>query len=64
VGQAARVWTNPLKPLLLNSTMFDSFKHADDSSLTIYLGKESPGADKEANWLPAPNGPFHSKLRL
>ncbi|MGD9511745.1 MAG: DUF1254 domain-containing protein, partial [Geminicoccaceae bacterium] len=29
-----------------------------DGSLTLYAGAESPGADKESNWLPAPDGPF------
>ena len=35
-----------------------------DGSLTIYVQNESPGADKEANWLPAPKGKFHLMLRL
>ena len=35
-----------------------------DGSLVIYIQNESPGADKEANWLPAPNGKFHLMLRL
>ena len=25
---------------------------------------ESPGADKEVNWLPAPKGPFNLTMRL
>jgi hypothetical protein len=32
--------------------------------ITLYLQKDSPGADKEANWLPAPDGPFQVILRL
>ena len=37
----------------------------DDGSLTIYIQSESPGKDKEANWLPAPKtGPFKVALRL
>ena len=28
------------------------------------LQNESPGADKEANWLPAPKGPFNLTMRL
>lgn len=35
-----------------------------DGSLAIYIQNESPGADKEANWLPAPKGKFHLMLRL
>jgi hypothetical protein len=29
-----------------------------DGSLTIYVSHQSPGKDKESNWLPAPDGPF------
>ena len=35
-----------------------------DGGITIYLQHESPGADKEPNWLPAPDGPFVAVLRL
>jgi hypothetical protein len=35
-----------------------------DGSLTLYFQNESPGADKEANWLPAPKGPFIAMLRM
>jgi hypothetical protein len=31
--------------------------------LTIYIQNESPGPDKEANWLPAPKGPFMMAAR-
>ncbi len=36
---------------------------ADDGSITIYFQAESPGKDKESNWLPTPNGPFWPVLR-
>ncbi len=39
-------------------------KFEPDGSLVIYIQNESPGADKEANWLPAPKGKFHLMLRL
>jgi hypothetical protein len=32
--------------------------------LTLLIQNQSPGKDKEANWLPAPNGPFRMYLRL
>lgn len=35
-----------------------------DDGITLYLQNESPGADREANWLPAPAGPFQVVLRL
>jgi hypothetical protein len=34
-----------------------------DGSLTVYLQHESPGRDKESNWLPAPDGPFSLQMR-
>lgn len=35
-----------------------------DGSLVLYIQNESPGADKEANWLPAPKDRFNLMLRL
>ncbi|WP_244544405.1 MULTISPECIES: DUF1254 domain-containing protein [unclassified Beijerinckia] len=35
-----------------------------DGSLTIYIGQTSPGAGKEANWLPAPQGPYTIVARI
>ena len=46
-------------PVLLKSFMF-----ADDGSLTISVQKDSPGVDQEANWLPAPDGPFYIVMRI
>jgi hypothetical protein len=39
-------------------------KFEPDGSLVIYIQNESPGPDKEANWLPAPKGKFNLMLRL
>jgi hypothetical protein len=55
---------NPLDRYLLNSSMLDQFVKSDDGSITLYVQKESPGKDMEANWLPAPDGPFYMVLRL
>ena len=55
---------NPRNRYLLNSTMLDSFQYGADGSLTFYVQRDSPGADKEANWLPAPDGPFYCIMRI
>lgn len=35
-----------------------NLKYNTDGSLTLYVQSESPGADKESNWIPAPKGDF------
>ena len=55
---------NPLDRYLLNSTMMDQFVKQEDGSIIFYIQKDSPGKDKEANWLPAPDGPMYMVLRL
>jgi hypothetical protein len=44
--------------------MLPSLKKNSDGSLTLYVQRDSPGADKEVNWLPAPDGPIYLMLRL
>ncbi|SFP09340.1 Uncharacterized conserved protein [Bradyrhizobium sp. Ghvi] len=41
-----------------------SLKPNADGSVDLYIQKDSPGADKEANWLPAPAGKFVLMLRM
>ena len=55
---------NPLNRYLLNSPMLPQFKRDADGGLTLLIQNESPGKDKEANWLPAPKGPFAMAMRL
>ncbi len=41
-----------------------NLKSNPDGSVDIYIQKDSPGADKESNWLPAPSGKFQLMMRL
>jgi len=53
---------NTLNRFAVSSWM--PFKVDPDGSLTLYFQNESPGKDKEANWLPAPKGPFNLTMRI
>ena len=55
---------NPINRYLLNSPMLPQFKRDPDGGLTLIVQTEPPDKDKEANWLPAPKGPFIMYLRL
>jgi hypothetical protein len=55
---------NPINRYLLNSPMLPQFVKDADGGLTFYVQNESPGKDKEPNWLPAPKGPFFIAMRL
>ena len=63
--QVDRGWwfvPNPLNRFtisLRNKPVFNA-----DGSLTLYFQHLSPGKDKEANWLPTPDGPFLPMLRM
>ena len=61
---ASLLYANPLNRYLINSPMLPSLKRDADGGITLYVQNESPGADKEANWLPAPKGPFFAVMRL
>lgn len=63
-GKTQFLIKNSINRYLINSPMLSTMKKGDDGSVTLYIQKDSPGADKEANWLPAPDGPIYLVMRL
>jgi hypothetical protein len=55
---------NPINRYLINSPMLNTLTKDPDGGLTLYIQSTSPGPDKQANWLPAPQGPFRLVERL
>ena len=55
-------YPNPLNKFTVS--MRDNPKPNADGSLTLYFQHDSPGKEKEANWLPAPKRPFTLMLRM
>jgi hypothetical protein len=53
---------NPLNRYSISARQ--NLKANPDGSTDLYIQKDSPGADKEANWLPAPPGDFILMLRM
>ena len=41
-----------------------SLKRDKDGSMTIYFQTDSPGQERQGNWLPAPEGAFYTVLRI
>jgi hypothetical protein len=63
-GKTQLLIENPINRYLINSPMLPDMKKNADGSLTIYIQKDSPGKDKESNWLPAPNDTIYLVMRL
>jgi hypothetical protein len=53
---------NPLNRYTLSAR--NALQKNADGSVDLYLQHENPGPDKEANWLPAPEGKFVLMMRL
>jgi hypothetical protein len=63
-GKAQLLIENPINRYLINSPMLPGMKTNADGSLALYIQNKSPGADRESNWLPAPNGEIYLVMRL
>jgi hypothetical protein len=63
-GKSQLLIRNPINRYLINSPMLPGMKKNPDGSVTLYIQKDSPGKDKEANWLPAPNDTIYLVTRL
>ncbi len=63
-GRTQLLIDNPIDRYLINSPMLAQLKKSADGALTVYIQKDSPGKDKESNWLPAPDGPMFVVMRL
>ncbi|MDB6146059.1 MAG: cell envelope protein [Pseudomonas sp.] len=63
-GKSRLLVENPLKRYLINSRMLSTLKTDADGGITLYLQHNSPGKDKQSNWLPTPEGPFYTVLRI
>jgi hypothetical protein len=63
-GKSQLLIKNAINRYLINSPMLPDMKTNADGSLTLYIQKDSPGADKESNWLPAPSDTIYLVMRL
>ena len=63
-GKSQLLIENPIHRYLINSPMLPGLKKNPDGSLTLYIQKDAPAADKKANWLPAPNDTIYLVMRL
>jgi hypothetical protein len=57
------LYDNPLHRHVINSPLVDQLVKDADGGFTLYVQHESPGHDKEANWLPVPRDKFNLTFR-
>ena len=60
---AMLLYANPLKRYVINSATLDRLVRDADGGFTLYVQHESPGVEKESNWLPVPRGRFNLTFR-
>ena len=63
-GKTQLLIKNPIDRYLVNSLMLSEMKKNADGSVTVYIQRDSPGTERETNWLPAPNGEIFMVMRL
>jgi hypothetical protein len=63
-GKTQLLIKNSINRYLINSPMLRQRKTNADGSVTLDIQRDSPGADKESNWLPAPNDLIYLVMRL
>ena len=63
-GRTQLLTDNPINRYLINSPMLPQLQNNRDGSITLYIQKDSPGKNRESNWLPAPDGPMFVVMRL
>jgi hypothetical protein len=61
---ASLLYANTLNRYLINSPMLPELRQDADGGITVYVQHDAPGQHLEANWLPAPSGPFFLVMRL
>ncbi|WP_208642938.1 DUF1254 domain-containing protein [Rahnella woolbedingensis] len=54
---------NDIERYSVGTKNLKGMKYNEDGSLTIYVQHDSPGKEKEANWLPAPKSDFEMTIR-
>ena len=57
------LYANALDRFVINTRAVDSLLRDEDGGVTLHVQHESPGRDREANWLPCPAGPFSLTFR-